>query len=75
MAEHTHSPMSQEEQRLVQLCEMQERMWSSLRPDERDRILQTHMAAARGPTRNLVLLCEMTDSLQALRQAMKKETV
>ena len=38
----------------------------------RDRILQVHLAQARGPGRNLRLLCETTAMLLRARQKMRK---
>ena len=57
--------------RLARLCEMTDAMFSRMKPAERDRMRQAHLAAARGPTRNLQLLCEMTDMLRELKAASR----
>lgn len=55
------------QQNLLRLCEMMRTMCENMTPAERDRMRQTNLAAARGPVKNLVLLCSMTSSLRALR--------
>lgn len=47
---------------------------STMTPQERDRLMQIHLAQARGPVRNAMLLCEMTAMLLRARQtAQAKE--
>ena len=41
-------------------------------PQERDRNLQFHFAQARGPAKNLRLLCETTAMLFRARRMMRK---
>lgn len=53
--------------RLVRLCEMNQQMLERMTNAERDRILQTHLAEARGPEKNLQVLCEMSDLIRSLR--------
>ena len=54
-------------QRLVRLCEMNQQMLDRMSDAQRDRILQTHLAEARGPAKNLQALCEMSDLIRSLR--------
>lgn len=44
----------------------------NLSPYQRDRILQIHLAQARGPARNLRLLCETTAMLFRARRLMRR---
>ena len=55
-------------ERFVRLCRMTDEMLAKMTPAERDRMMQEHLAAARGPERNLELLCNMTETLLALRK-------
>ena len=55
-------------ERLATLCRMTREMLERMTPAERDRMMQEHLACARGPERNLALLCEMTRTLVALRK-------
>jgi hypothetical protein len=48
-------------------------MLSRMTSAERDRMMQEHLAAARGPQRNLQLLCEMTRTLFELRRPGRDE--
>ena len=43
-------------------------MVKTLTPQERDRTMQIHLAQARGPVRNAMLLCDMTAMLLRARQ-------
>ncbi len=54
-------------ERLAILCRMTREMLEQMSPAARDRMMQEHLAAARGPERNLQLLCDMTRTLLALR--------
>ncbi len=40
-------------------------------PQERDRMMQVHLAQARGPVSNAVLLRRMTNAMLKLRKAAK----
>ncbi len=54
---------------LVRICERTDAMLRAMDPADRDRMLQIHLAAARGPRRNFMLLCKMTDDLAPVRRA------
>lgn len=54
-------------EKLALVCRMTREMLERMTPAERDRMMQEHLAAARGPQRNLQLLCDMTRTLLALR--------
>jgi len=56
-------------ERLVRLCRLTSEMLERMTPAERDRLLQRHLAEARGPQKNLVVLCAMTSTMLRLRQA------
>ena len=56
-------------QRFACLCEMTRDMLDRTTPAQRDRMQQTHLAAARGPANNLRLMCEMADMLHQLKRA------
>ena len=63
------------EERLATLCRMTREMLERMTPAERDRMMQEHLASARGPEGNLARLCEMTRTLLALRrQPLGSET-
>jgi hypothetical protein len=53
---------------LVRICEMTDARLRAMSGPDRDRLLQLHLAAARGPRRNLSLLCEMTDAFTPVRR-------
>jgi hypothetical protein len=48
---------------------MTSEMLERMTPAERDRLLQRHLAEARGPQKNLSVLCAMTSALLRLRHA------
>jgi len=50
---------------------MTQEMLDRMTDAHRDRMLQEHLAAARGPEKNLQRLCEMTQALLELRRACK----
>ena len=54
--------------RFLQLCRATDEMLAEMPPGERDRMLQEHLAATRGPGRNFLLLCQISDELAALRR-------
>ena len=60
-ADHDHN--------FAQLCELTAKALREMPPAERDRFMQENLAAARGPTRNFDLLCQMTASVVALRRS------
>ncbi len=51
---------------------MNERL-RSITPQERDRTMQVHLAQARGPARNAMLLCDMMAMLLRARQTVQPE--
>jgi len=53
---------------LVRICEMTDAMLRGMSPADRDRMLQCHLAAARGARRNFALLCQMTDAFATVRR-------
>lgn len=55
-------------EKFLRICEMTDERLRAMSPAERDRMLQIHLTAARGPRRNFMLLCEMTDSLAPIRR-------
>lgn len=57
-------------ERLRRICEMTDAMLSHMTPQDRDRMLQVHLAAARGSMRNFALLCQMTDELAPIRRSL-----
>ncbi len=61
--------------RAVRLRGMTRRMLAEKTPAERDRMLQRHLAQARGPARNALLLRQMTAMLvRAHRAAQDTES-
>ena len=59
--------------RAVRLRRLMDASLANQTPQERDRIMQMHLAQARGPLRNAVLLCDMTAMLLRARQAAEPE--
>jgi hypothetical protein len=58
---------------LVRICAMTDARLREMSPADRDRMLQTHLAAARGSRRNFMLLCSMTDSwAPVLRERLRE---
>jgi len=60
-------------EQFARLCRMTQEMLDRMTDAQRDRMLQEHLAAARGPEKNLKCLCDMTQTLLELRQARKTE--
>ena len=54
--------------RFLEICRMTDEMIAKMPPAKRDRMLQTHLAAARGPAGNFKLLCELTDAFAPIRR-------
>ena len=52
----------------MRLCGETDEMLRRMAPRDRDRMLQEHLAAARGPRRNFLLLCQLSDELAGLRR-------
>lgn len=60
--------------RFIAICEMTNDRLRNMTSQERDRTMQIYLAQARGPARNVALLCEMTDMLlRARRTGLGKE--
>ncbi len=57
--------------RATRLRRMMNEFITTMTPQERDRIMQVHLAQARGPLRNTVLLFEMTAMLLRARQTAR----
>lgn len=55
-------------ERLILLSRMTDERLLAMSPAERDRMLQTHLAATRSPRRKFELLCRMTDSFASIRR-------
>ena len=53
------------------LCRMTDEYLSNMTPQERDRMVQVHLAQARGPKRNGDLLRQMTDAILTLRAGLQ----
>ena len=60
-------------ERFAHLGRMTREMLSRMTPAERDRMMQEHLAAARGPERNLQLLCDTVHALLAMRGQSRSE--
>jgi hypothetical protein len=61
--------MTDAQERFLRACELSDDRWWSMSPGERDRIMQVHLAAARGPHNNFILACEMSDFVWAASRA------
>jgi len=75
VTDQSDHPIADDEmcRRFARLCEMTQDMLDRMTSAQRDRMKQEHLAAARGPTNNLRLLCEMTDVLHLLRKQPLKQ--
>jgi|GEM_PF-2662492 len=56
--------------RFVLLCRMTDEHLSNMPPQDRDRMMQVHLAQARGATRNGDLLWQMTDAILMMRAGL-----
>ena len=56
-------------ERAMRLRRMTRDMLANMSPQERDRMLQQHLAQARGPVRNAILLRQMTAMVLRAREA------
>ena len=59
-------------ERFERLCRMIDEHLNNITAQERDRIVQAHLAQARGSVRNGDLLRQMTDAILTLRAAMSQ---
>lgn len=66
------SPGDDLSERLERVARMTDDFFTNLSAQDRDRMLQVHLAQARGPALNGDLLCEMTDLLFALRRGLER---
>lgn len=55
-------------QRAMRVRHLMDDRLHTMTPQERDRLMQVHLAQARGPVRNATLLLEMTSMLLRARQ-------
>lgn len=55
-------------EKFLLICRMTDDMLKHMSLAERDRMLQVHLAAVRGPAGNFKLLCEMTDAFAEIRR-------
>ncbi len=55
--------------RATRLCEMMNEFITQMPPWKRDRMMQIHLAQARGPMENARLLAAMTNAMIQLRSA------
>lgn len=69
--------MSQTDQdateRAVRLRRMTAEYLRAMSPQERDRMMQVHLAQARGPAKNLELLRSMTAMMVRIRKAQREQ--
>lgn len=56
------------EERFDRLCRMTAEFLQTMPPAGKDRMMQLHLSAVRGPERNFDLLCKMTASMLRLRK-------
>jgi hypothetical protein len=59
------------EEAFLQLSRMTDEYFSSMTPQERDRMLQSHLAQARGSKRNGDLLRHMLDGILLMRASLQ----
>lgn len=57
------------------LRKMMQKYLQELTPQDRDHIMQTHLAQARGPKKNAELLRLMTDSVLRMKQNQTKKDI
>ncbi|MCK4660544.1 MAG: hypothetical protein KAV82_13570 [Phycisphaerae bacterium] len=57
--------------RAQRLREMTRDLLNDMTPAQRDRMMQIHLAQARGPRQNVLLACQMTSMLLRLEAAKK----
>ena len=66
--------MDNEERDIVrkfrQLCRMTDEYFNNMSAQERDRMMQTHLAQARGPVRNGDLLRQAADAIALMRASL-----
>ena len=60
-------------ERAVRLRRMTAEYLRAMSPQERDRMMQVHLAQARGPAKNLALLRSMTAMMVRIRKAQREQ--
>lgn len=60
-------------ERAVRLRRMTADYLRAMSPQERDRMMQVHLAQARGPAKNLELLRSMTAMMVRIRKAQREQ--
>ncbi|MCH7925698.1 MAG: hypothetical protein IIC51_09210 [Planctomycetes bacterium] len=60
-------------ERAVRLRRMTAEYLRAMSPQERDRMMQVHLAQARGPAKNLELLRSMTAMMVRIRKAQREQ--
>ncbi len=74
MSPYSSNPTPEElARKLVLTCRMTDEMLRNMSPADRDRMLQTHLAAVRGPARNFALVCQATDALMDLHRERSRQ--
>ena len=61
--------MTDEQRRLQEVCELMDKRLREMTPQERDDLLQLHIAAAMTKEQRLKAIADMTDLMLALRRA------
>jgi hypothetical protein len=68
--------MNDEERDIVrkfrQLCRMTDEYFNNMSPQDRDRMMQVHLAQARGPVRNGDLLRQAADAIALMRASVDR---
>ncbi len=57
--------------RAMRQCELMNEYLRTMTPQQRDRNMQVHLAQARGPVGNAILLRQMTGMMIRLKQAQR----
>ena len=60
-------------ERALRLRRMTAEYLRAMSPQERDRMMQVHLAQARGPAKNLELLRSMTAMMVRIRKAQRQQ--
>lgn len=58
-------------ERLARLLQMQDAYFRDMSPQQRDRLMQAHLASARTPAKRLQAVCELTTLVFGLRAATR----
>ncbi len=60
-------------ERFTRLLELQDEFFRDMRPQDKDRMVQQHLAAARSTGKRLEVLCDMTALILSMRSVTGKE--